>query len=74
MHCLLLLAGQLFADTSLAELPPPAGVGVVAPGARLELLYTRSAPIKGGLTEGPAVAPDEAASRVRRVLGAASGA
>ena len=27
-------------------------------GARLELLYTRTAPIQGGLTEGPAVAPD----------------
>ena len=31
---------------------------IVPEGARLELLYTRSAPIKGGLTEGPAVAPD----------------
>ena len=26
--------------------------------AKLELLFTREAPIKGGLTEGPAVAPD----------------
>src|SRR3954451_12932972 len=31
---------------------------IVPPGARLELLYTRSAPIKGGLTEGVAAAPD----------------
>jgi len=31
---------------------------IVPPGARLELLFTRSAPIQGGLTEGPAVAPD----------------
>ncbi len=31
---------------------------LVPPGAKLELLYTRSAPIKGGLTEGVAVAPD----------------
>ncbi|MES1213467.1 MAG: SMP-30/gluconolactonase/LRE family protein [Singulisphaera sp.] len=31
---------------------------IVPAGAKLELLYTRSAPIKGGLTEGPAVAPD----------------
>lgn len=31
---------------------------VVPPGAKLELLFTRSAPIKGGLTEGPTVAPD----------------
>lgn len=31
---------------------------IVAPDAKLELLFTRSAPIEGGLTEGPAVAPD----------------
>jgi gluconolactonase len=31
---------------------------LVLPGAKLELLYTRSAPIKGGLTEGVAAAPD----------------
>ena len=31
---------------------------IVPADARLELLYTRSAPIHGGLTEGPAVAPD----------------
>ena len=31
---------------------------IVPPDAKLELLFTRSAPIKGGLTEGPAVAPD----------------
>lgn len=31
---------------------------IVPPGARLELVYTRSAPIKGGLTEGVAAAPD----------------
>jgi gluconolactonase len=31
---------------------------IVPPDAKLELLYTRSAAIKGGLTEGPAVAPD----------------
>jgi gluconolactonase len=30
----------------------------VPPGAQLELIYTRSAPIKGGLTEGVAAAPD----------------
>ena len=32
--------------------------GLVPSGAKLERLYTRSAPIKGGLTEGVAVAPD----------------
>ena len=31
---------------------------IIPKGAKLELLFTRSAPIKGGLTEGPAVAPD----------------
>src|SRR5262245_35922959 len=31
---------------------------IVTPGAQLERLYTRTAPIQGGLTEGPAVAPD----------------
>ncbi len=31
---------------------------IVPAGAKLELLYTRTAPIHGGLTEGPAVAPD----------------
>jgi len=36
----------------------PAADAIVPPDARLELLYTRSAPIKGGLTEGVAAAPD----------------
>ncbi len=41
-----------------ADVPPPTGESIVAPEARLELLFTRSAPIQGGLTEGPAAAPD----------------
>src|SRR5690242_15342133 len=41
-----------------AEVPKPTGESIVSPDARLELLFTRSAPISGGLTEGPAVAPD----------------
>ncbi len=36
----------------------PTGDAIVSPDAKLELLYTRSAPINGGLTEGAAVAPD----------------
>src|SRR6516225_6516643 len=32
--------------------------GLVPEGAKLELLYTREAPIYGGLTEGVAAAPD----------------
>ena len=41
-----------------AELDKPTGESIVSPDARLELLFTRSAPIKGGLTEGPAAARD----------------
>ena len=41
-----------------ADLPRPTGDEVVAPDAKLELLFTRTAKIEGGLTEGPAVAPD----------------
>src|SRR5262245_10521369 len=36
----------------------PTGDSIVAPDSKLELLFTRSAPINGGLTEGTAVAPD----------------
>jgi gluconolactonase len=50
----LLAAGGLGA----AELPKPTGEAIVSPDAKLELLFTRSADIHGGLTEGPAVAPD----------------
>ncbi len=41
-----------------AELPKPSGDSIVSPDAKLELLFTRTAPIRGGLTEGPAAAPD----------------
>ena len=34
------------------------GTGIVAPGARLERLFTRTVDLEGGLTEGAAVAPD----------------
>jgi gluconolactonase len=40
------------------KLPRPTGETIVSPDAKLELLYTRKFPINGGLTEGPAVAPD----------------
>jgi gluconolactonase len=52
---LLLVAG---AAARGADVPPPTGEAIVSPDARWELLFTRSAPIRGGLTEGPAVAPD----------------
>lgn len=38
--------------------PVPADEAIVPPGAKLEILFTRQAAIQGGLTEGPAVAPD----------------
>lgn len=41
-----------------AEVPKPTGDKIVDPDAKLELLFTRTAKIAGGLTEGPAVAPD----------------
>jgi gluconolactonase len=48
----------LTASALAADLPKPTGEAIVSPDAQLELLFTRSAPINGGLTEGPAVAPD----------------
>lgn len=49
-----LLAAPALAD----DLPQPTGKKIVGENARLELLYTRTADFEGGLTEGPAVAPD----------------
>ena len=51
---LLAVAAVAFA----AELPRPSGEAIVSSDARLELLFTREAALQGGLTEGPAVAPD----------------
>lgn len=45
-------------DCQAAELDRPTGESIVAPDAKLELLFTRSLSIQGGLAEGPAVAPD----------------
>lgn len=57
-----LLTGCLFLAASFGQAadspPPPSGEAIVASDARLERLFTRSAPIEGGLTEGPATAPD----------------
>lgn len=50
------MAARLAAD----EIPPPRGEMIVDPGQRLERVFTRTADIQGGLTEGPAVAPDGA--------------
>lgn len=43
---------------AFADLPKPTGDTIVSPDAKLELVFTRSLPINGGLTEGPTVAPD----------------
>jgi gluconolactonase len=53
-----LVAALLISSSRAADVPPPTGEAIVAPDAKLEKLYTRTAPIEGGLTEGPAVAPD----------------
>jgi gluconolactonase len=53
VFCCLLSVG-----IAAAELPKPSGETIVSPDAKLELLFTRSAAIHGGLTEGPALAPD----------------
>src|SRR5207247_6605322 len=60
MRSLASIAVCLFVASSVhaAEVPKPTGDHIVDPDAKLELLYTRTAPISGGLTEGPAVAPD----------------
>ena len=44
--------------SSPAQIGAPRGDRIVSASSRLELLFTRSAEISGGLTEGPAVAPD----------------
>jgi gluconolactonase len=60
MRLAALLALILLAVSPLpaADLPKPTGEDIVDQGAKLEKLYTRAEPISGGLTEGPAVAPD----------------
>ena len=48
----------LSAKSLAVDLDKPTGANIVSSEAKLELLFTRSAAISGGLTEGPAVAPD----------------
>ena len=56
---LLLVALTLFSPRpSVAQVDKPRGDRIVPESSRLELLFTRTAAISGGLTEGPAVAPD----------------
>ncbi len=56
--CLPLILLAICCETQAAELGRPTGQSIVSADAKLELLFTRSANISGGLTEGPAVAPD----------------
>jgi gluconolactonase len=52
------IAMCLVATLVAAENDKPTGKAIVEPNAKLELLFTRTANIKGGLTEGPAGGPD----------------
>lgn len=59
MRAVALLLGLLISTPLHAvDLPKPTGEKIVSPDSQLELLFTRTANITGGLTEGPAVAPD----------------
>src|SRR5438270_6275604 len=59
MRFLALLALCSIGAALAEEIPRPVGdTSIVDPEAKFEMLYTRSAPVSGGLTEGPAVAPD----------------
>lgn len=59
MNLLALFIGLLAVQQApRVELPPPSGEAIVAADAKWEVLFTRTAPISKGLTEGPAVAPD----------------
>jgi gluconolactonase len=60
MRWLLLFALIVLVPVSAvaADIPAPTGDSIVPADSKLELLFTRKAEITGGLTEGPAVAPD----------------
>jgi gluconolactonase len=55
---MLLLTPSVSAQEKSKDLPAPSGKTIVRKKSKLEHLFTRSAKIEGGLTEGPAVAPD----------------
>ncbi|HEX4131583.1 MAG TPA: SMP-30/gluconolactonase/LRE family protein [Pirellulales bacterium] len=55
VHSVLMVALVLTAPPSI---PPPQGDEVVSAASRLEQVFARSAPIHGGLSEGPAAAID----------------
>jgi gluconolactonase len=61
MRTLAVLAMALSVSQAVAgDVGQPSGDAIFAPDAKMELLFTRTAKINGGLTEGPAVGPDGA--------------
>jgi gluconolactonase len=58
MRTLALALSLLSAPARAEDVPAPTGESIVPKGAKLEKLFTRTARIRGGLTEGPAAAPD----------------
>ena len=58
LAALVLFSSSAWCATFADDLPKPTGEAIVSPDAKLELLFTRKADITGGLTEGPACAPD----------------
>ena len=56
--CVASICGISIDRANAADLPKPTGDAIVSPDAKLDWLFTRTAKIEGGLTEGPAVAPD----------------
>lgn len=69
----LLITALLALTPSGPEADEPAGNAIVADGATLELLHTRQARLKSGLTEGPAVALDGSIYFTDMPFGAGSG-
>ena len=54
----LLTTSPVAAQGFLKDFPAPTGKSIVTKKSKLKHVFTRKAKIKGGLTEGPAVAPD----------------
>lgn len=52
------LASTASAQKHLKDIPTPTGKAIVTKKSKLKHIFTRKAKIDGGLTEGPAVAPD----------------
>ncbi len=58
-NSLVFFLSSLISVSALGQnIETPSGESIVSPDAKLEKLYSRTANISGGLTEGPAVTPD----------------